>query len=343
MSSRSLTRHLRAIALCVKPMRARARPILLARNRITAVAEALHAQRPSEWAPHLRLAYLILQKEIGLSSEQSVRVISESVAAAHTCARQISGRSMEIVRANTHIQIKGALLRIAKCSKRAPARVRHELAEALEPLLGLDVTDLETIDAIFDTAGEIFGNHVQTEAAKTALATLRVRIEDGRRIAGLKSAYSAIHPSVHERIVLALSGLQPKCSASDVFEVMALAIPDQPNQKKQINDLIVEYVVAVIAIWGSAGLRAGRAHSGERPDYRGKFHRFVDLVLTAVVEPYSGRHQNDRAQTARQVWKAHSQLPKALRPKISRSLRRADVEWLVNDGHLKDALRTLKK
>ena len=49
-----------------------------------------------------------------------------------------------------------------------------------------------------------------------------------------------------------------------------------------IADLITNYVASVAQIWLRHGIRPGRAVHPSNPNYRSKFHRFVDLVLTAV-------------------------------------------------------------
>jgi hypothetical protein len=90
-------------------------------------------------------------------------------------------------------------------------------------------------------------------------------------------------------------------TAEVVFATMAAAATadGSDRERREIHALIVDYVAEAADIWRGAGLRPGRAFYPEPIDakrsvsYKAAFHRFVDLVLTAIVEPWSRRHDNN--------------------------------------------------
>ena len=151
---------------------------------------------------------------------------------------------------------------------------------------------------------------------------------------------------IHQRkaedaVVTLLSSASGQADASDVFKALAGALESEQdiNPSSQIYDLIVHYVADVAMVWRQVGLRPARARHPEDPTYKSKFHRFVDLVLVAMIEPEARRHLVDLDDMRRKVRRAHTALPDELRRITSPTLRRADIVWLVNDDHLKKALR----
>jgi hypothetical protein len=103
--------------------------------------------------------------------------------------------------------------------------------------------------------------------------------------------------------------------------------------------LIVDYVAAVADVWRRAGLRPSRARHPADPSYRSRFHRFVDLVLTEMVEPWARRHDGSLDAVRQQTRLAHDKLHPEFRSIASPTLKRADVEWLVSSDHIAKALR----
>jgi len=109
------------------------------------------------------------------------------------------------------------------------------------------------------------------------------------------------------------------------------------------HDLITDYAVAIAQIWRQHGIRAARARNPWNPAYRGKFHRFADLVLTSVVDPWSKRHDGDRREILASMHKAVAQLPKEYRKIVSPAARRSDLELLVSEDHVRKAIERVKK
>ena len=109
------------------------------------------------------------------------------------------------------------------------------------------------------------------------------------------------------------------------------------NADPEIATLITDYVAVVADLWRAAGLRPGRAHDPDDPKYRSHFHRFADLVLTAMIDPWSRRHDADLDEYRRAVWQAHAKLEDEYK-QAGKALRRSDAEWLVSEDHIRHAL-----
>jgi hypothetical protein len=207
-----------------------------------------------------------------------------------------------------------------------------------------DVVDSEIIEGILDVAATVFAKFSDNEAARTALDALSVTSSDGRRIIGLSSDYSGLDFDSRRNCESALSALARKTdavTASIVFEALAAAMAaDRPTgARADVSDLIVRYVAVVAMLWRKLGLRPTRATRRWDPKYKSRFHRFVALVLTAMTEPSSRRHDENIELIADKIRAAHARLPPELRQLASPRLRRADVEWLVSEDHVKKALR----
>jgi hypothetical protein len=109
------------------------------------------------------------------------------------------------------------------------------------------------------------------------------------------------------------------------------------NADPEIATLITDYVAAVDDLWRATGLRTGRAHDPTNPGYRSHFHRFVDLVLNAMIDPWSRRHDDDLDEHRRAVWQAHAKLEDEYK-QAGKGLSRSDAEWSVSEDHIKRAL-----
>ena len=239
-----------------------------------------------------------------------------------------------------------ALARLARCARRAPVGLRRSLDERIRPLVHSDVVDSEVIEEILDAAATVFAKSPDNEAARTALGALSVTSSDGRRIIGLSSDYSGLDFDSRHKCESTLTALARSpteaVTASAVFDALAAAITaDRPaGARADVSDLIVRYVATVATLWRKVGLHPTRATRRWDPKYKSRFHRFVELVLTAMAEPSSRRHDENIDLIARQIRAAHGRLPSELRRFVSPRLRRADVEWLVSEDHVKKALRT---
>ena len=70
---------------------------------------------------------------------------------------------------------------------------------------------------------------------------------------------------------------------------------------------------------------------------------FVDLVLTAVTEPWTLRHLVSVDDVRLQARLAHARLLAAFRRIASPAPKQTDIMWPVSEDHIKKALRKLCK
>jgi hypothetical protein len=287
----------------------------------------------------------LLHSKPNLSGRLALHIILGSVSAAHACAQAINRQSVNIVKIQTRGKLRDAFKRIANCTKRAPAKLRRRLNETIIPLIRGNPIDLEVIEAIFDATVATFTKFPKEEAAKTALRLMCGKSPDGKRTVVIKSDYSVLGDACQRKaenaIVAIGKSFNDKTTASDVFNALALALDSRhpQNLSTEIHTLIVLYVTAVADVWRDAGLKPSRAKHPENPKYKSKFHRFADLVLTAVIEPWSNRHGGDLDAVSRDIRMAYAETPQELMRAISPRLRRYDTEWLVSEDHVKKALR----
>jgi hypothetical protein len=326
-------------------MRRHARIVHGSRLRLENLERRLQSQPPTEWRKHLRLAWEILQSKRSLSKTSSMHIILGSVSAAHKCAREINRRSASRFEAHLCNKLHKVFGRIAKCAQRAPERLRQRLDQALIPLVHQNPIDLEVIEAILDATASLFLQYREEESAKTALKAFAVTDVDGVRI-GAKVDFSGLDKVRQHRVAAALTNLiklpSSRLGVSNVFETMASALDTEGIQSDEIATLIIDYVASVANCWRDAGIKPSRARHPEDPAYKSGFHRFVDLVITSILEPWALRHDGALEERAQETWRRHAELPDDFRRIASPSLRRSDLEWIVSDDHLKKALALAK-
>jgi hypothetical protein len=79
---------------------------------------------------------------------------------------------------------------------------------------------------------------------------------------------------------------------------MASALDAEGIQSDEIATLIIDYVASVANCWHDAGIKPTRARHPEDPTYKSGFHRFVELVITAILEPWTLRHDGGLEECA---------------------------------------------
>ena len=327
-------------------MRRHAHATPLARRRLNRLLDEFKSKAPSKWPRHFYRAWEILHDELNVAEQLASSILNSSVSAAHACAQAIDRRAGNIVEFQTRSKLHNAFERIANCAKRAPTELRRCLNTAIIPLIQKGHVDLEVIEAIFDAAVKVFSEYSHHEAAKTALAVLTYQAVGGEQYTTVKNEFpglSAKDRVKSEKLCATLGKTSKKrpTNTSDVFAALAGALQSKRSAKlnSQIHTLIVDYVTAVAEVWRRAGLRPSRASDPTDPAYRSRFHSFVDLVLTEMVEPWARRHDGDLDAIRRQTLLAREKLGPEFRSIAGRAPRRADVEWLVSTDHITKALR----
>jgi hypothetical protein len=325
-------------------MRRRARVIHLARLRLDSLLVRLKSTPAAEWSENLKPVWELLRSISALNDSQRLSVVIHSVSAAHACAKAINRRSDSFFEFQTRGKLRNAFKRVANCARRAPLKLRRRLNERINPLIRETPVDLEVIEAILDAVVGILFEFTNEEAARTALRTMCHMPPGHDPAAKIKDAYSTLSNSSQRKAEIAIAAVanvsKRKTTASDVFHSLASALESKNSNKPnpEINLLIEQYVAAVAKIWRDVGLRPSRARHPDDPKYKSKFHSFVDLVLTALVEPQSNRHTGNLDEIGRKTREVHAEMPKDFRGDVTPRLRRSDIEWLVTDAYVKKAL-----
>ena len=327
-------------------MRRRARVIHLARRRLDPLILELKSKPTKEWPPHLNEAYKLLRKS-DFSDKEIRSIVVRSISAAQACARKINRRSDDVVRCRAVETLTTAFRRVANCAKRAPLKLRKRLNEAVVPLILNKSVDLEIIDAIFDAVAKVFFEFPEEESASTALRVMCGLPPDHDHVIVIKSDFSVLDNAYQRKAEKAISAIaeasNKKITVPDIFDVLASTLDSGQSKKvsTEIHTLIVDYVAEVAKVWLGAGLKPSRAsHECDRT-YTSRFHRFVDLVLTAVTEPWTPRHLVSVDDVRQQARLAHARLPASVRRIASPAPRQTDIMWPVSDDHIKKALRKL--
>jgi hypothetical protein len=334
-------------------MRRRPHVVPFARPSVRNLLCLLTVEPPTKWPEHLRLAYEILQNELRVPAPTARRLVIDSVSHAHACAQAIDRRARIMHECESRMEARKSFSRLAKCTTRAPASVRNSLDKRIARLIP-PIIDSEVIEGILDAAHRV-SKSSKHEAAQCALRVLTMRDRDVEKIVGpvdgdqtvrLKTLYSSLSPTSHRNCESALSSLTRTSSpgyALAVFKALTSAIDTKPPKgvPVDVSDLSVTYVEAVATLWRRKGLRPSRATHSSNPKYKSRFHRFVDLVLTAMTEPWSNRHNPSIDQIAQRIREAHAQLSPEIRP-VSGRLRRVDWEWLVSEDHVRKALKPVE-
>jgi hypothetical protein len=329
-------------------MRRRARVIHLARRRLDPLILKLKSKPTQEWPPHLNEAYRLLCKS-DLSDKEIRSIVVRSISAAQACARKINRRSDDVVRYRAVGTLAAAFKRIANCAKRAPSKLRNRLNEAVVPLILNKSIDAEIFDAIFDAVAKVFFEFPEEESATTALRVMCGLPPDHDHVIVIKSDFSVLDHAYQRKAEKAISAIanasNKKIAVSDIFDVLASTLDSGPSQKvsAEVHTLIVDYVAKVAKVWLGVGLKPSRARHDYDPNYTSRFHRFVDLVLTAVTEPWVQRHLVSVDDVRQQARVGHARLPASLRRIASPAAKQADIMWLVSEDHIKKALQKTRR
>jgi hypothetical protein len=321
-------------------MRRMARAVPLARERVDHLVNKIRHAPPEAWPEHLGMAREILKQRLAEALARDV--LTRSIVAACKCAESINRKSAKLAQMQIEAKAADAFERVAKCITRAPARLRQHLDDGVASVGAQEPVDTEVVADVIEAAIAAFSAEPECEPAQTALTALTMVEDFDERRCHLRNDYAALSWRTRAKVESALSALRPQGTptAAIVFATMASATRAGSDRgDREIHTLIVDYVVEVADIWRSAGLWPTRVFNRSSVGKRSKFHHFVDLVLTAIVEPQSRRHDSTLDAVKQQILAAHARLPESLRPDVAATLRHCDVEWLVSDDHLKKALR----
>jgi hypothetical protein len=304
----------------------KARTHFIARRSLPRFELQLTVLPTSDWPPHLSAAWTILNKELELPDPKARSIVLQSISAAHNCVRAQSQQLHDIVVARARTTIHDACRRIANCIKRAPAWLRRHLDQAMLSPIRESMIDLEVIESIFALATVIFEEFPTAEPSRAALKALS-KIEEAHFDAlGIKLR-GKVEGSITD--LVANSTMEHPVRAADVFDTIATALDGEkiPKMSSQSRKLITTYVAGLAEIWQQAGLKPSRAIAYLDDTYRSKFHRFAELILTAMAAPWALQYDLRKLPDEREPWKA---------------MQRVGHHWLVSDDHVREALRQIQ-
>jgi hypothetical protein len=321
-----------------------------------------------EWPPLLAKARAILEAELALTPEEAAKIVVDSAGAAADCAQRIRRRAVDATTAKQRNQFCKVIDRIGRCIRRARAPLHRELVVRFTMRDGKAFNEpIELLDALLTA----FAAHPSDPASSTVLRTIVPRdprfakhssISDNELSQAwldasgiLRSTYFSLGPADRKTVGLILKTvrlvLEQQRSRSDNYDaaIVCQSIAQgldggiDASEEEGIQDLIVDYTLRIANLWLDNEVKPSRAFHPEKPKHRSKFHRFADLVLTNYVEPWARRHEPERPEDQKLRQRAWSKLPPDLRKISGASRRRADVEMLVSDDHVKAALSATEK
>ncbi len=333
-------------------MRRRVQIVHRAEARIGPLMRRIESAPISQWPEHVKLAWEILQESSKTTEKSARAIVLESMTAAQVCAAAINRQSDDGVEGNSREKLCGAFKRLANCCRRAPAKLRKRLDGTIGAMLQHGCVDWELIEDILDATAIEFKKSPNETTAATALRTMFVAMGDREPSNWIKSVYGGLRSESQrntEAALLNLRNQQKGLTAAAVFDALASALDGRHRRKTdlEVKAIIRDYVVAIASIWRIAGLNPGRGYDSADATYKSKFHRFADLILTALAEPWTQRHAGNLDDLRERLYRAQKKLemaqkklPPEVRISVSGALRPCDQGWLISDHILKQALRT---
>ena len=289
---------------------------------------------------HPFLAWQILS-ELRLPPAKARFVILQTVCAAQNFVKAQNKQAADVVAAEAQLKIAKASKQVSNSVKRAPSGVRRRLNQEIFSIIQVAIVDLEVVESIFDATTALFKETLADKPSAAPLPSLR-RLRIDFSTLGMRLQLK-IQDAIAE--IALTSGAKDQDATFDVFAKIAAVIRDEGITKTSFQmsaGLITRYVTAVAAIWQQAGLRPSRVTKSLDPADKSKFHRFAELVLTEMLEPWAGRHRRDLETRRQQIQRAHAALPIEIRPWVSSALKRADCEWLISDECVKRVIAQFK-
>jgi hypothetical protein len=326
-------------------------------------------KRPTDkWSDRLKAANKLLQTELQLPKHDARAVVIATTAFAQECSAEITKLALADERERLCCLGSEYFRKLAINLERLPATLRRSIDNLILPLADVRLFDSEALDALLDGIASELNPHAV--AKSDAERALRAAYCDPPKEGGeqtwdrhpppLAVLYGGLHPKDRTRAETSANALfssKQRISAGELFQCLATALAEQPAEKRpEVSESIVKYLERTAAVWRRCGLVPTRSNNRRIRGYRGPFHRFTDLILTAMTEPESRRdhagfrrdgsrarakirlHQKQLESVLEQTRAAWNALPADLRREMSYSLPRRDVREIVSDDHLRKAL-----
>jgi hypothetical protein len=271
----------------------------LSRRNLNEFIDRLDCTEVEAWPKFLYRAWAIVAKELEKPAAARDTVI-DAVAAAHACAIAFSARTQSNQQNEVRGKLLSAVLNILKpIERRAP--IRRELDEVARREFREGHVDLDAIASFFNGCADAVRCFKEVPDSKRMMGALGAPVEQFEtteecsepRTLNLINHYEALHPADRRAVEESLRKLIRDPSASltalEVFSAIAhaLTVAAITEPQKDGGDLLIAYVADVEKVWRRAGLRPSRVRNASKPEYRGRYHRFLELVLIDQLDPRS--------------------------------------------------------
>jgi hypothetical protein len=323
----------------------------LARRNLEAYLRQLKESEPELWPKFLNRAWAILAQEG--KRDVARDVVIDAVTAAHRCAVAVSSRALSNAQDQALQEVSSAVLRILNCIKRIPAPIRYALDELAQIKFLEGHADSEVIFNFFNGCADLANglpDEIDARRIVSALGLSTIEIESLDKaiakptlklISDWESMHSSVRTAVEERLAIMVKEAKDSAtylSAREIFRTIAHSLTVGAVTAVQGNskDLLVAYVALVAERWRQADLYPGRASKEGDPEYRSKFHRFLELVLIDQFDPRSRLFDRLNADELMQAREFMASLP--LDDEERKNVRiDPRYQWLISEHHLRSA------
>jgi hypothetical protein len=319
---------------------------VLIRRSHPRILQVISAGDPKSWPTCIQSAFVILSKR-NLPDQQARTILYQAAMAGCECARSMNARMRGAEEAERSRKVKKAVGRLSLSVARSPARVRRVLDMRVAELFRTKDVDSEAIESLFQITREAFAQDVECEEAERVLRALGgIHQAYGSTTIKLATDFSSLAPRMQDSCKCSLLQLvndAGQITAAAAYGALAGGLSSYPRPPRGASDIVIQYVADLVSIWRSNGLRSGRAFNFLDPAYTSNFHRFCDLVLTAIIEPDSRRHDHRMDQFSRKLRGRQSELPPDVRKYLQQGLSQKDRKWLVTPHCLREGLRLAER
>jgi hypothetical protein len=222
------------------------------------------------------------------------------------------------------------------------------MRDSLDAAVGANLhlpADLEVIEGVFDSVAAVFMQHANDKTAATALGAMVVSAPGRETYNWLKSDYSGLRPEVQRSYEASLAKIGRKnhtVSAFTVFAALASGFDGEVVSPQraypEVTVILQNYVAEVTDLWRAQGLHPTRATHPENPEYKSRFHVFVDLILSAVAEPWTDRYTGDVEELRNKAAEVRASLPDDIRKECA-IMRQYNSGLLISEDILRKGLK----
>jgi hypothetical protein len=222
------------------------------------------------------------------------------------------------------------------------APIRRMFDEPAKDHFGGGSVDSEKVEAFLHECAEI-AEALEANADRILSALGRHKVPEQSFVSPaskLIDDYEALHSQDRLSLDNSLNNLT---TALSVFGRMAAYADDGPVAESDEGDVVVTYLKEVKACWITHGLTPGREQKGKdnlkyNHQYKGRFHRFAELILISCLNPAS-RTFEPTVQDVALTNKNEQKLARELREQAI-PLRHHD---LISDYRMRQALASASK